>query len=186
MVYGDFKSETVAEDQIPEPKEIYGIMKYSGETITQGLCKFFGIDYCIIRPSAVYGPTDMNKRVVQTFIEKAIKGEKIIIMGKDEYLDFTYVKDTANGFVLAATNQSAKNEIFNITYGKAHSLLDLVDILKIEFKDLKYEILERDKSKPKRGTLSIKKAYEMLGYKPKYNLKDGIKNYIEFIKNNKL
>ena len=186
MVYGDFKTDTVLEEQIPKPKEIYGIMKYSGESVTEGLCKFYGIDYSIIRPSAVYGPTDMNRRVIQIFIEKAMSGKKIKVRGKDEYLDFTYVKDTANGFVLAATNKTVNNEIFNITYGKAHSLENVVDILKTEFKGLEYEIVERDQTKPKRGTLSIDKAKNMLGYKPNYNLQDGIIEYIKFIKDNNL
>ena len=50
-------------------------MKLSGEVITKGLCKFFKIPFSIIRPSAVYGPTDMNNRVSQIFIEKALEGK---------------------------------------------------------------------------------------------------------------
>jgi nucleoside-diphosphate-sugar epimerase len=186
MVYGDFKFDSITEDVKPNPKEIYGIMKYSGEIITQGLCKFYDIKFNIIRPSAVYGPTDMNKRVVQIFIENAMKGIKIKVEGINEFLDFTYVYDTANGFVLAATNTSINNEIFNITYGKAHSLLELVKVLKSEFADLKYEILERDEYRPKRGTLSINKAKKLLGYKPNFNLKNGIRDYINFIKKNNI
>ena len=56
-------------------------MKLSGEVITKGLCKFFKIPFSIIRPSAVYGPTDMNNRVSQIFIEKALEGKNIKIQG---------------------------------------------------------------------------------------------------------
>ena len=45
---------------------------------------------------------------------------------------------------------------------------------------------DKSKSSSEEKMTGINKAYEMLGYKPKYSLKDGIKNYIEFIKNNKL
>ena len=62
MVYGDFKKNTVMEDDTKRPKEAYGIMKYCGEN-NRGLCKLYGLKYSIIRPSAVYGPTDMNRRV---------------------------------------------------------------------------------------------------------------------------
>ena len=56
-------------------------MKLAGEIVTKGL-GFYNIPYTIIRPSAVYGPTDMNNRVTQIFINKAFKSETINIQGK--------------------------------------------------------------------------------------------------------
>ena len=73
MVYGDFKSSKVKEITQTIPKEIYGTMKLAGEVITKGLCNYYNLPYTIIRPSAVYGPNDMNQRVSQIFIEKATK-----------------------------------------------------------------------------------------------------------------
>ena len=99
-------------------------MKLAGEIVTRGLANFYDIPFTIIRPSAVYGPTDMNRRVVQIFIEKAIKGETIDVQGADERLDFTNVRDVARGFVEAATNANAVGETFNITNGNSRTLLD--------------------------------------------------------------
>ena len=94
----------------------------------------------------------MNNRVTQIFLDKALKGEKLKLREKDEKLDFTYIKDIAEGFYLAATHPRGKNQIFNITYKKARKLLDYVKILKKNFKDLEYKIYPRDKFRPKRGT----------------------------------
>ncbi len=182
MVYGDFQYDPADEKHPTNPKEIYGTMKLAGEQIVKGLSVFYGIDSCIIRPSAVYGPTDMNRRVSQIFLEKAFKGEKIKIHGEDEALDFTYVKDIAHGFVLAATHPKAAGEIFNITRGHAERLFDFVLELKKYFPDLVYEILPRDDFRPKRGTLSIEKARNILGYEPQYDLQRGVKEYVEFVK----
>ena len=181
MVYGDFKKNKVSETDKLSPKEIYGTMKLSGEIVTRGLCKFYNIPFTIIRPSAVYGPTDMNNRVSQIFIEKAQKGQTIKIQGKDEKLDFTFVEDLANGCILAATKKNGVNETFNITYGKAETLYKFVMILSKRFKKLKYKIEKRDSFRPKRGTLSINKAKRLLNYKPIYNLEKGIKKYLNFI-----
>ena len=181
MVYGDFKKNKVSEIDKLKPKEIYGTMKLAGEIITRGLCKFYNIPFSIIRPSAVYGPTDMNNRVSQIFIQKALKGQIIKIQGKNEKLDFTYVEDLANGCILAATKNNGKNMTFNITYGKSETLLNFVKTLSKHFKTLKYKIEKRDKFRPKRGTLSISKAKRLLNYKPKYNLQKGIKKYIDFV-----
>ena len=181
MVYGDFKKNKVSETDKLSPKEIYGTMKLSGEIVTRGLCKFYNIPFTIIRPSAVYGPTDMNNRVSQIFIERAQKGQTIKIQGKDEKLDFTFVEDLANGCILAATKKNGVNETFNITYGKAETLYKFVMILSKHFKKLKYKIEKRDGFRPKRGTLSINKAKRLLNYKPIYNLEKGIKKYLNFV-----
>jgi len=182
MIYGDFQSDIATEDHPKKPKEVYGTMKLAGEIVTKGLAEFYGIPYSIVRPSAVYGPTDMNRRVSQIFIEKALKGQKIKVHGKDEKLDFTYIKDIAHGAVLATIKDEAVGEDFNITHGKAHTLLDYVECLKFHFPGLDYEIIPRDSFRPKRGTLSIDKASKLLGYKPQYSLKEGIDDYVEFIK----
>ena len=180
MVYGDFQYEPADEIHPTNPKEIYGTMKLAGEVISQGLGKFYGIKYSIIRPSAVYGPTDMNRRVSQIFLEKAIKGELIKVHGKEEALDFTFIEDIATGFILAATKAGGANEIFNITYGKAHKLLQYVQELSKYFPNIKYEVVERDGFRPKRGTLSIAKAEKLLGYKPSFDLAEGVRRQVDF------
>ena len=182
MVYGDFKKDTAKESDDLCPKEIYGTMKLAGEIATKGMCKQYSIPYTIVRPSAVYGPTDMNQRVTQYFIEKAISKEKLIVHGKDEKLDFTYIEDLISGTILAATNPKGANETFNITFGEARTLLDYVKILRIHFKNLKFQVVSRDKYRPKRGTLNIDKAKDLLGFNPKFNLEKGTSLYVKFIK----
>ncbi len=180
MVYGDFKKQYVTEEEKLLPKEVYGTMKLAGEIVTKGLCKEYNIPYNIVRPSAVYGPTDMNYRVSQYFIEKAFLKEKISIHGRKEALDFTYIDDLVDGCWLAANSKKGINETFNITFGKARTLYDYVQILKKYFKDLKYEVVERDNKRPKRGTLKNDKARKLLGFKPKVNLEKGIKLYLDY------
>ena len=157
-------------------------MKLAGEVVTRGLGNYYGIPWCIVRPSAVYGPTDMNRRVSQIFTEQAFLGQTLTVQGPDVLLDFTYVEDVADGFVLAATKEKAANEVFNITHGHAHTLLEFVECLKIHFPDLQYEVHERDVFRPKRGTLSIAKARNLLEYAPQYTLQKGISDYVAFFK----
>jgi UDP-glucose 4-epimerase len=182
MVYGDFQSAEATEEHPTNPKEIYGTMKLAGEVVTRGLAGFVGIPYSIVRPSAVYGPTDMNRRVTQIFIEKAFRGETLSVQGADEKLDFSHVRDVARGFVLAATRPEAQGETFNITHGKAHTLIEFVQCLARHFPGLRYEVTERDQFRPLRSTLSIAKATRLLGYRPQYTLDRGIEEYVAFIR----
>ncbi len=182
MVYGDFQYDPADENHPTNPKETYGTMKLAGEVVTRGMSNLYGIKSAIIRPSAVYGAKDMNRRVSQIFVEKALLGQKLSIQGADEALDFTNVKDAANGFVLAAIREEAIGETFNITNGKAHTLLEYAQELQKHFPDLEYEIMPRDEFRPKRGTLSIEKANRLLGYAPQVTLEEGIREYVEFMR----
>lgn len=181
MIYGDFQYTPADEIHPQIPRNIYGTMKLAGEVATLGLARTFGIKAAVIRPSAVYGPTDMNRRVTQIFIENAIAGKKLIIQGEDEALDFTYVEDIARGFVLAAIREEAVGEVFNITTGRAYTLLEYAQLLKEYFPTLTYEIVPRDHSRPKRGTLSIAKAKEKLGFEPSHTLRDGVAKYVRYV-----
>ena len=182
MVYGDFKTKIVDENSQTNPKEISGTMKLAGEIVTKGLSNYYDIPFTIIRPSAVYGPKDMNQRVSQIFINKAVKGDLIKIHGKNEKLDFTYIDDLVEGVILSSIKQNGINNTFNITNGKGRSLFEFVNILKKYFPNLNFILKNRDKFRPKRGTLSIKKAKKLIGYNPKITLEKGIKNYLNFLR----
>jgi nucleoside-diphosphate-sugar epimerase len=184
FVYGHFKYDPADENHPTHPIDIYGGTKLSCEILTKSYSERFGVEYTIIRPSAVYGPTDSNRRVSQIFIENAIKGQPLILYnGGQDKVDFTYVSDAAHGFVLAALSPKAKNETFNITAGQARSAEEFAKILdKLIPGGVKTIIKPTDEKKPIRGSLDIKKARNLLGYEPKYSLEDGLKEYIEYIK----
>ena len=184
FVYGHFKYAPADENHPTNPIDVYGGTKLACESLIKGFGTRFGIDYTIIRPSAVYGPTDANLRVSQIFVDSAFNGKELVIEGGGEAtLDFTYIDDIAQGFVLAALSPQAKNEIFNITRGEGRTLKEFTDILKQYFPDLKTIIKPADQTRPVRGALDIKKAKEILGYSPKYSLEDGIREYVAYIKN---
>ncbi|MFN2281470.1 MAG: NAD-dependent epimerase/dehydratase family protein, partial [Anaerolineales bacterium] len=60
MIYGDFQEIPAPEDHPKRPKDIYGGTKYAGEIMTETYSRRYGIPYSIVRPSAVYGPYDIN------------------------------------------------------------------------------------------------------------------------------
>jgi len=185
MVYGDFKYSPADEEHPKSPLDVYGATKKAGELLTRAYTKQYGIKHTIIRPSAVYGPTDSNLRVTQIFIDNALTGKPLTLHnGGESKLDFTYVEDTAEGFVLALKSDKAVNETFNITRGEGRSLKELAEIIKKHIPNTKIEFKEiaKDEKRPERGALGIKKAKKLLGYNPGYNLEDGMKKYIEFVK----
>ena len=182
MVYGDFVYEPADEVHPTRPATIYGTAKLAGEVVARGLADRYAVPLAIVRPSAVYGPTDMNRRVSQVFVERALRGERLTVRGAGEALDFTYVEDTAHGFVLAATEPAACGETFNVTCGRGRRLIEFVEILKQHCPQLEYEVVERDGSRPRRGGLAIDKARKLLGYEPVYDLERGLAAYVAFVR----
>ena len=183
MVYGNFKKPEVTENDICEPLGIYAALKYSAEKIIKAYNQTFDLPYTILRPSALYGERCISRRVGQIFIENAIRGQKISINGDgEEKLDFTYIKDLLQGISLAIENKNSVNQTFNITYGSARKISDLIEILKNHFNEINIEKKPRDKFMPERGTLDIDKAKNLLGYKPGYSIDNGYNEYIEWYK----
>lgn len=183
MVYGDFNND-VTEDSICNPQGQYGIMKYMGEQLVKDYNRRGCFNYSIIRPSAVYGEWDVEDRVVSKFMLGAMKDETLKVKGASEVLDFTYVEDTAQGIVRAATMEQANGEIFNITRAdtKLYTLLDAANIaIEIAGKG-KVEVQGKDADFPSRGRLSIDKAVRLLGYNPTTSVEQGFEKYHNWFK----
>ena len=120
----------------------------------------------------------------QIFIENAINDKPIIIDGDgEEKLDFTYIDDLCDGVEKIISNKNSINQIFNLTYGNARKIIELVEILKNYFDDLNIQFKKRDKLMPFRGTLSNNKAKDLINFKPKFPIEKGYTKYIEWYKN---
>ena len=184
MVYGNFEKPEVDENEKCDPIGIYGSLKYSGELIVKAYNQVFGLPYTIIRPSALYGERCVSRRVGQIFIENSLQDLEINVNGDGEdKLDFTYIEDLVSGVKLCCENKNSINQTFNLTYGSAKKISELIDILKSEFPKTKINFKEREKFMPERGTLSIKKAKDLLGYEPKNPIEIGYIKYIQWYKN---
>lgn len=183
MVYGNFKDGFVTEESNCEPLGIYGALKFAGEKMVIAYNQVFNLPYTIVRPSALYGARCVSRRVGQIFIENAIQGLEVAVSGDgSDRLDFTYIGDLVQGITKVLQNEKSKGEIFNLTYGASHSIAEMADILKQHIPDVKIKYLPKDKLMPSRGTLSVEKARQLIGYEPQFPLKRGFVDYINWYK----
>ena len=182
MVYGDFKDD-VKEDYECKPQGQYGILKLAGEWLVKDYTRRTDLVHTIIRPSAVYGPLDVEDRVISKFILRAMRGQPLQVNGAQETLDFTYVDDAADGIVAAALSDNTDNKTYNITKSHSHSLLDAANLaVKVAGKG---EIIvgNRDLDFPSRGALNIDAARRDFGFDPKVDVEQGFQNYYDWLKN---
>ena len=182
MVYGNFEDQ-VTEDYHCRPIGQYGIMKLTGEDIVKDYHRRGAFEYAIIRPSAVYGPLDVEDRVVAKFMLTAMRGGILNVNGAGETLDFTYVDDAADGIVAAATLKHARNNTYNITKSHSVSLLEAAEmIVKIVGRG-EINCKDKDADFPSRGALNIDRARAILGYDPRVDVEEGFQNYFNWLNN---
>ena len=182
MVYGDFKDD-VTEDAECRPQGQYGILKLAGEWLVKDYARRTNLAYTIIRPSAVYGPLDVEDRVISKFILNAMRDIPLRVNGAGETLDFTYVDDAADGIVAAALSDRTDNKTYNITKSHSHSLLDAAKLaVKVAGKG-EIVVGNRDLDFPSRGALNIDAARRDFGFDPKVDVAEGFQNYYDWLKN---
>ena len=140
-------------------------------------------NHLVIRPSAVYGPLDVEDRVVAKFMLTAMRGGILKVNGANETLDFTYVDDAADGIVAAALSDKTNDKTYNITKSHSRTLLDAAKLaVKIVGKG-SIEIGNKDIDFPSRGALNIDAARKDFNYDPKVDVEEGFQAYYEWLSN---
>lgn len=183
MVYGNFVNHTI-ETTVCQPIGTYGILKLAGEQLVKDFYNDY--NYTIIRPSAVYGPCDSKDRVIAKFLFAAMNDSEIIVNGKDEHLDFSYIDDVANGICLAALSDNSKNKVYNITRSESIGILYAAKLIISLVGKGKLVVKDRQLNFPSRGSLTISKARKDFGYEPAINIEQGLKLYYDWLRNSVL
>jgi len=192
--YGDHPGMPKVEDQIGKPLSPYAITKYANELYAENFSTIYGMETIGLRYFNVFGkrqdPHGAYAAVIPLFIKKLIHHESPIINGNGEHSrDFTYIENVIQANILAATVTEPKaiDQVFNVAYGENNNLNQLVEYLKFYLSEFDPEIKKVNstygperKGDVKHSLASIEKAKTLLGYRPAYSLKDGLRKAIEW------
>lgn len=179
MVYGDFKDAIPDEDVIPKPNTLYGSYKRQGELMCKIWHREYGLDYVIMRPSALYGQKDAVVRVISQLLKSVLTTGKMTVQGPDNKLDFSNVLDVAKYFSFATVNE-IKNETFNCTRGNGRKIIEAAEIIKSKLGIGEIIKKPHDSFYPNRDTLNSDKAKQMLNFNPTIDIEQGIPDYINW------
>ena len=163
-------------------KNPYTASKIFGEELVKAYSECYGIDYVIVRPSTVYGPfNDETGRLVDIWILNALRGKELKVYGdKNKTLDFTYIDDFSDGFLIA---MKQKNSEYDISTGKSTKVSDVADMVIFLVGKGKKKFYPMEISQPQEIELNIFKI-KNLGFEPKVGIKEGIKKTFEWYKKN--
>lgn len=171
-VYGMPKYLPIDENHSVNPTSPYGISKLAGELYIKTLLTNSETNYTIFRFANVYG--NQGEGVVHIFINSILDNKPVTIFGDGKQTrDFIYVKDLISALLLCLDKQT--NTVINLSTQKDATLLDLVKILnKATNKLNKINFSPERAGDIKDSLLTNNTAYEVLGWKPKFQLEDGI------------
>jgi nucleoside-diphosphate-sugar epimerase len=199
-VYGDTKERIITERDKCTPSTIYGKTKLEAENILIKAYQKYNLPIIILRLTGVYGTYDHgNLQLLAKLIRKhlsAMAGE-----GKNRKT-MIYVDDVIQAAILAAIRDEAVGEVFNIGenfYIFCEILYTLEKILDVSTLCFKIplslgKVIERQninltlskliKTIGSDNCYSSDKAKKILGFKPLYNLEQGLQESVDWYKNN--
>jgi nucleoside-diphosphate-sugar epimerase len=169
----------------------YQITKLLGELYCNFFYSHYGLPVAIARYFNVYGPGEVPGRyrnVIPNFIWWALRKKPLPITGTgEETRDFTYVDDIVDGTLRLGVIPEAVGDAFNLASETETTVIDIANIVNeitgnhnsVEF------VPRRDWDKITRRKASIEKARKVLGYKPKMNIKNGIRKVYDWVVENR-
>jgi len=186
-VYGNGPVLPKSEQQIPSPISPYAVSKLTGEYYCKVFTELYGVETVSLRYFNVYGPRqDPNSQyaaVIPRFIRWAFRGEPMEVHGDGlQSRDFTYIDNVVAANLQAAYSREGIGKVFNVGQGKAHTLLDLVDLLQ-ETLGIELRLLHTaGRPGDVRHTLAdISQAERCLAYRPQVSFEDGIAKSVEYL-----
>lgn len=177
---------------------VYPVTKLCCEGLCHNYKNEFGVDVIVIRTSRVYGPGFYRTEgtiPIEELITMVMKGDVVLERGSDTPIDYTYVKDIAQGLILAYEAKKPNHLIYNMSFGELRDIGQVVQVLRKIFHDRKIEIgpglwgdfISEATFQGKvyklalRQALDIGRARSDLGYNPEFDIDKGLPDYVAWL-----
>jgi CDP-glucose 4,6-dehydratase len=166
----------------------YDCSKSCTDLISAMYAATYGVPVGIARCGNIFGGDDLNfSRMIPDLIRTTLKGERFVIRSDGKFVrDFLFVKDAAGAYLCLAENldrdRSLAGEAFNFSLELRYTVLDMVHtILEIMGRpDLTPVIQNAASNEIQEQFLACDKAREMLGWKPRFTLQEGLRETIDW------
>jgi NAD dependent epimerase/dehydratase len=188
--YGTARYVPMDENHPLQGQSPYSASKIAADKVIESFYCSYDLPVVTIRPFNSYGPRQSMRAVIPTIINQALYEPNISLGNTQATRDFTYVEDTARAFLHAAASDKGNGEVINAGSSFEISIGELAEKIKeLVGRDVpirvKEERLRPSKSEVDRLFSNSDKAYELVDWKPKVSLEEGLTRTIEWIKENK-
>jgi UDP-glucose 4-epimerase len=177
------------EDYLPVPQDPYGISKYAAELVVKNLAEVHGLEHVIVVPHNIIGPRqkydDPYRNVASIMINLMLQGRQPVIYGDGEQKRcFSFVQDVINCLQAVAFDKDVVGEIINV--GPDEGSVTINELAKVIAELLDFDLdpiyMPGRPQEVKLATCSSDKARKLFGYETTYDLKQGLQEMINYIK----
>lgn len=185
-VYGTAIRTPINEEHPLQGQSPYSASKIGADKIAESYYRSFGTPVVTLRPFNTFGPRQSARAFIPTIISQALDRDSVHLGSLVPLRDMTYVSDTVEGFILAGTTAGIEGETINLGTGEALSIGDfatrILALMAVD-KSIIHDVSRDRPSKSEVLTLlsDNSKALSRLGWAPKVQLDDGLRQVIDFI-----
>ena len=188
-IYGDSDFLPVTEEFPVKPHSPYAIDKYACEEYARIFSKIYDLETVGLRYFNVYGPRQKvgsYSGVISVFVNCFLDNKSPTVFGDgNQSRDFVHVKDVVNANLLALSKENISGEVFNISSGKRITINSIIKTIQ-KIMDKKSRVFY---AKPRSGDIehsfaNIKKAQNVLGYKPSVKFEEGLREVVNWYSTN--
>lgn len=189
-VYGTAQYVPIDEKHPFQGQSPYSATKIGADRLAESFYRSFNMPVTIVRPFNTYGPRQSARAVIPTIITQLLNGYEEIKLGSlTPTRDFNYVKDTVNGFYEIYKSDKTIGEEINIATQTEISIGELAREIISQINKNATIICEEERLRPEKSEVNRllgcnKKILELTDWKPQYNLEHGIKETIQWIRDN--
>lgn len=189
-IYGTAQYVPIDENHPSVGQSPYSATKIAADQLAVSYYRSFSTPVKIIRPFNTYGPRQSARAIIPTIIIQILSGKTELELGNlNPTRDLTFVKDTAMGFLEIYRSELIFGEATNIGMNKEIAIGDLVNLIS-ELLGVEIIVLEKGErvrtrnSEVERLLCDNSKIKSMTNWVPNYNIRTGLLETIEFLKNN--
>lgn len=187
MAFRSSESDSTVAGSAGEARWTYAVSKLAGEHLAHAYYRQYSLPVVTVRPFNVYGPGQTGEGAIQIFINRALKNETIKIDGDGNQIRaWCYVDDFVDCLVRCIEDTNAIGQSFNI--GNARAVITILGLAQTVCRVLKSDskiVHEAPLSADIAIRIpSVEKVYEVLGFKAKVDLEEGIRKTAEWVNNN--
>jgi UDP-glucose 4-epimerase len=189
-VYGSGEYSPMNENHPLNAPHPYGASKIAADRMCYAYIQTYGMDISIVRCFNIYGPRQRDfgyGGVISIFTRRVLSNVPPIIYGDGlQTRDYTYIEDAVRAYDFVLNHNEPITEPINFGTGKEVTIIDLADkIIDLCGKhgEIKPVQVEPRIGEVKRLIADATKAKDLLGWKPKYRLEEGLKEFIQWYKN---
>lgn len=182
-VYSDAVDQNVDETTLLRPpSHLYTATKVASEYYCHSYGQLYGLQPTILRYGIPYGPGARSGAVIPIFVNKALRGESLTLAGDgSQFRKFVYVEDLAEGNVLSL-KEAAANQTYNLDGSEKITIRQIAETIGKILGDVKIEYVPERPGDFGGKEVSSEKARKELGWQPRTNFEDGVRNYIDWFK----